>query len=42
MFTKNKHVGSGSYRVTKKVIDWEAFWGAIAVAAIGLIIIANL
>jgi len=42
MFTKDKHVGSGSYRVTKKVIDCEAVGGLIVIGLIGLIVIASL
>lgn len=42
MFTKDKTVGSGSYRVTKKVTDWDAVLGAIFIATVALIIIANI
>ena len=42
MFTKDKPVGSGSYRVTKKVIDWDAVWGAIILGIIVIAILANL
>ncbi len=42
MFSKDKTVGSGQYKVTKKVTDWETvgtvvFWGVI-----GLVVLANL
>ena len=42
MFTKEKEVGRGGFRVTKKVIDWEAVLGAVVIGAIALIILANL
>jgi len=42
MFTKDKTVGSGSYRVTKKVTDWDAVLGAIVIAGIVVVILANL
>lgn len=42
MLTKDKTVGQGSYKVTKKVIDWEAVGGAIVIGMIAIVIIANL
>ena len=42
VFTKNKVIGQGAYRVTKKVIDWDAVWGVVIIGGIGVAILANL
>jgi len=39
MFNKNKVVGSGRYRVTKKVVDWDAIGGLVVMAVIGLFLL---
>ena len=41
MFTKEKEVGRGTYRVTKKVIDWEAVGGVVFVVFIVLAVIGS-
>lgn len=40
MFTKDVPVGAGSYKITKKVIDWEAVGAAIVWVVIGLAIVS--
>ena len=42
MFTKNKTLGTGSYRVSKKVTDWDAVFGAIFIVGLVVVILANL
>ena len=42
MFTKDKEVARGSYRVTKKVIDWDAVGGCVVLSIIVLLVLANL
>lgn len=42
MFYKEKEIGRGRFRVTKKVVDWEAVLGAVVIGAIALFILANL
>ncbi|WP_019960631.1 hypothetical protein [Woodsholea maritima] len=41
MFTKDKEVRRGTFRVTKKVIDWEAVGGAAVVVFIVLALIGS-
>lgn len=44
MFTKLKKTGECNVNVKsyKKVIDWDAVWGAIFIGGIAILIIANL
>ena len=42
MFTKNKTIGSGSYRVDKKVTDWDAVLGTIFIVGLVVVVLANL
>ena len=42
MFTKRKEIARGGYRVTKKVIDWDAVLGALVLGGIAIAVIANL
>ena len=42
MFTKDKEVARGRYRVTKKAIDWEAIGGACVLLFIAILVLANL
>jgi hypothetical protein len=42
MFTKDKLIAQGTTKVTKKVIDWDAVWGAVIIGGILIAVIANL
>lgn len=42
MFTKPKQVGQAHIRTYKKVIDWDAVFGAIFIFGIVVVILANL
>tara|TARA_R110001606_G_scaffold113967_1_gene241201 strand:+ start:198 stop:326 length:129 start_codon:yes stop_codon:yes gene_type:complete len=42
MFIKDKEILRGGYRVTRKVIAWEAVWGAIILGIIVIAILVNL
>ncbi|MEM6463202.1 MAG: hypothetical protein AAF724_14925 [Pseudomonadota bacterium] len=42
MFMKDKEVGRGRFRVTKKVIDWNAVLGALVLGGIVIAVLANL
>lgn len=42
MLTKDKEVARGGYRVTKKVIDWDAVWGVVFIGGIVVVILANI
>ena len=40
MLTKDVEVGRGGYRITKKVIDWDAVWGWVIMGGIALFLLS--